>query len=56
MFEIVVLFNPETLTHMHLRYNLWQMVNLYSFTGCVCIEGWVYTYNSTCSFRNKNLP
>ena len=25
---------------MHLRYNLWQMINLYSLTGCVRIKGW----------------
>uniref|UniRef100_M4BQF2 Uncharacterized protein n=1 Tax=Hyaloperonospora arabidopsidis (strain Emoy2) TaxID=559515 RepID=M4BQF2_HYAAE len=26
------------------RYNLWQMINLYSLIGCVRIKGWVCTY------------
>ena len=35
MVEIAVLFNLVTLIFMHLRYNLWQMIILYSMPGCV---------------------
>ena len=44
MVEIAVLFNLVTSTFMHLRYNLWQSINLYSLTVCMHIKGWVCTY------------
>uniref|UniRef100_M4C369 Uncharacterized protein n=1 Tax=Hyaloperonospora arabidopsidis (strain Emoy2) TaxID=559515 RepID=M4C369_HYAAE len=42
--RITVLADLVTYIVMHLRYNLWQMISLYSLGGCVRIKGWVCTY------------